>query len=84
MTLHWDAGGLSQVKKSNILSHLNKHDVDIFVITEANITEENKQYQNFKYYTTYHLFKFRQIVSVILIGIKDVLISKFKIMTIVD
>ena len=38
--LQWNAGGLSQSKKTELHLNLIKHDVDIFAIIEANLTAE--------------------------------------------
>ena len=67
--LQWNAGGMSQSKKTELHLNLAKHDVDIFALLEANLTAEKLIYYQLKGYTLYSLPKYRQIASGILIGV---------------
>ena len=76
--LQWNAGGLSQSKKTELLLNLVKHNVDIFAIMEANLTAEKLIYYQLNGYTLYSLPKYRQIASGILIGVSNSLCAEFK------
>ena len=58
-TLQWNASGLSQAKKNNIQIQLDKYDIDVFFITESNISEQNQIYYKFKNYKTCLLYTSR-------------------------
>jgi len=77
--LQWNAGGLSQSKKTELHINLIKHDVDIFAIMEANSTAEKLIYYQLNGYTLHSLPKYRQIASGILIGVSNSLCAEFKI-----
>lgn len=77
--LQWDAGGLSQEKENNIQMQLDKYDIDVFFITESNISEQNQIYYKFKNYKSNCLFKSRQIASGILVSVKNNVTHNFKI-----
>ena len=59
--LQWNAGGLSQNKKTELDLNLVKHDVEIFDIIEANLTAEKPIYYQFSGYTLYRLPKYRRV-----------------------
>lgn len=77
--LHWNAGGLSWSKFSELGKIAEEERADVLVILEANITEEKMKYFQLKGYTFHGLFKQRQVASGILVGIKDSLTAKFAI-----
>jgi hypothetical protein len=77
--LQWNAGGLSQNKKTELYLNLVKHDVDVFAIMEANLTAEKLLYYQLNGYTLYSLPKYRRIASSILIGVNNSLSTEFKI-----
>jgi hypothetical protein len=77
--LQWNAGGLSQNKKTELHLNLVKHDVDIFAIMEANFTAEKLIYYQLRGYTLYSLPKYRRVASGILIGVSNSLCAEFKI-----
>ena len=57
--LQWNAGGLSQSKKTELQLNLVKHDVDIFAIMEANLMAEKLIYYQLNRYILYSLPKYR-------------------------
>ena len=61
--LQWNAGGLSQSKKTELHLHLVKHDVDFFAIIEATLAAEKLIYYQLNGYTLHSLPKYRQIAS---------------------
>ena len=75
----WNAGGLSQNKKTELHLNLVKHDVDIFAIMEANLTAEKFIYFQLSGYTLYNLPKYGRVTSGILIGVSNSLCAEFKI-----
>ena len=77
--LQWNAGGMSQNKKTELHANLVKHNVDIFAIMEANLTAEKLIYYQLSGYTFYSLPKYRQVASGILIGVSKSLCAEFKI-----
>ncbi|KAG8192562.1 hypothetical protein JTE90_015197 [Oedothorax gibbosus] len=77
--LQWNAGGLSQSKRMEILQTLGERDVDVFAIMEANLTDKNLKYYSFRGFSLYVLKKFRQVASGILIGVKRELTADFRI-----
>ena len=77
--LQWNAGGMSQSKKTELHLNLAKHDVDIFAIMEANLTAEQLICYQLNGYTLYSLPKYRQIASGILIDVSNSLCAEFKI-----
>ena len=79
--LHWNAGGLSQAKMTEIKDIVNKNEIDVILINEANINAENVQYYNINKFNIYTLNKKRQVASGILVATKDTLKTKFKIIT---
>ncbi|GIY78088.1 hypothetical protein CEXT_566181 [Caerostris extrusa] len=77
--LQWNAGGLSQSKRAELLLTLCEKDIDVFTIMEANLTTEKLKYYSFKGYSLYVLEKSRQAASGILIGVKRELTTDFRI-----
>ena len=77
--LQWNAGGLSQHKKTELQRILIKHNVEIFAIMEANKTLNDLSRYQFSGYTIYVLEKNRQVASGILIGVKNTLTSTFNV-----
>ncbi|KAG8173404.1 hypothetical protein JTE90_015537 [Oedothorax gibbosus] len=77
--LHWNAGSLSQTKKSELEAKVNQLEVDVFAIVEAGIYDKDIERFNFKNYTIFNLEKTRQTAGGILVGIRDTLTSKFSI-----
>jgi len=76
--LQWNAGGLSSAKMAE-LKHLTIQKVtDLFIINEANTTEE-LQYYNIKGFATDALYKARQMASGMHLIIKNTLKSELKI-----
>lgn len=68
--LQWNAGGMSQSKKQELMKILEDQDIDVFTVQEANLSEEQEIYFEMDQYTTHILPKARQIASGILTGIK--------------
>jgi exonuclease III len=68
--LQWNAGGLSQAKRMELLQTLHERDIDVFTIMEANLTADSRKYYPFQGYSLFVLTKFRQIASGILVGVK--------------
>ena len=66
--LKWNAGGLSQNRKTKLHLNLVKHGVDIFAIMEANLMTKKLIYYQLNGYTLYNLPK-QQVASGILIGV---------------
>ena len=56
-----------------------QNDADFLIINEADTTAENAQHYNIKNFTTYTLFKAKQIASGILVTVRNNLKSEFKI-----
>jgi hypothetical protein len=77
--LQWNAGGMSQNKKTELHLNLVKHNVDIFAIMETNLTAEKLIYCQLSGYTLYSLPKYRQIASGMLVGVRNSLSAEFKI-----
>ena len=77
--LQRNTGGLSQSKKTELHLNLVKHDVDVFVIMEKNLTAEKPIYYQLNRCTLYSPPKYRQIASGILIGVSNSLCAEFKI-----
>ena len=77
--LQWNAGALSQPKKTELQTTLTKYNIDVFSIMEANLTSNTLKYYNLKGYTLHLLEKYRQVASGILVGVKKDLTSEFKI-----
>ncbi|GFS98400.1 hypothetical protein NPIL_383231, partial [Nephila pilipes] len=55
--LQWNAGGLSQSKRTELLMTLREKEIDVFSIMGANLTCENPKYYSFKGYSLYVLPK---------------------------
>lgn len=68
--LQWNAGGMSQSKKQELMKILEDRDIDVFTIQEANLSEEQEIYFEMDQYNTHILPKTRQIASGIFTGIK--------------
>lgn len=77
--LQWNAGGLTQAKRLELLKILNDKKVDIFTIMEANRLEKDLERFSFPGYNIFLLEKGRQIASGILVGVKNNLTSSFEI-----
>ncbi|KAI5752692.1 hypothetical protein M8J77_019486 [Diaphorina citri] len=77
--LQWNAGGITTSKRTELHKILVENDVDMFCIMEANLTNENLNF-NMSGYTLHILPKSRQIASGILIGIKTNLMATFSIL----
>jgi exonuclease III len=77
--LQWNAGGLSQNKKTELYPNLVKHDVDVFAIMEANFTAEKLIYFQLNGYTLHSPRKYRQIARGVLIRVSVSLCAQFKI-----
>jgi len=77
--LQWNAGGMSQNKKTELHLNLVKHNVDIFTVMETNLMAEKLIYYQLSGYTLYSLPKYRQVASGILIGVSNSLCAEFKI-----
>ncbi|VDO08877.1 unnamed protein product [Rodentolepis nana] len=75
--LQWNAGGMSPDKMIQVQKILQTYDVDIFTITEANISDDKLKYYQFPGYTLYNLPKYRQVTSGILTGVKEGLTSHY-------
>ena len=78
-TLQWNAGGMSQDKKTQLQKIMAQYDVDVFTIMEANLTDDMLMNYRFKGYTLYLLPKYRQIASGILTGVRETLTASFEI-----
>ena len=76
--LQWNAGGLSNSKMTEIKQTVQEEDIDVLIINEANVTDANKKFYNIKGYTTYALFKNRQVASGILAAVKTKLTTRFQ------
>jgi hypothetical protein len=61
------------------MKELVKHEIDIFIINEANISPQNEQFINTSGYNKHILYKSRQIASGILIGSKTDLTTTFSV-----
>ncbi|GFV10913.1 hypothetical protein TNCV_4706781 [Trichonephila clavipes] len=61
--LQWNAGGLSQLKREELVQSLKTHDIDAFTIMEANLTNDKQKYFSFKGYFLYILPKSRRVAS---------------------
>ncbi|GFT19287.1 hypothetical protein NPIL_30121 [Nephila pilipes] len=70
--LQWNAGGLSQSKRTEFLMILHEKEIDVFSIMEANLTSENLKNYLFKEYSLYVLPNFKQVAS----GIKKELTAR--------
>jgi hypothetical protein len=68
--LQWNAGGLSFAKMTELKQITTQNDADILIINKANITAENVQYYNIINFTTYTVFKAREIASGMLVTVK--------------
>ena len=77
--LQWNAGGFFQFKKIHIQRSLQKYNIDLFAIMEANLTEDSLKFHPFPGYILYLLPKYRQVASGILIGAKKDLVTDFNI-----
>lgn len=75
--LQWNAGGLSQTKKTEITKTLTDKNVDIFIIVEANVKENSMKYYNFRGYQMHVLPISRQIAGGILVGVKRNIVNQF-------
>lgn len=82
--LQWNTGGLSQAKKTELTKILTDHQIDVFTIQEANLTQEQLKYYHFKDFTVHILPKGRQISSGILVGIRAHLTSSVQIIKEMD
>ena len=77
--LQWNAGGLTQDKKTELYNTVSNHKIDVFFVMEANITSENLQKYELKGYALHNLPKYRQVASGILVGINNSLCAQFQI-----
>jgi len=77
--LHWNAGGLSSAKVTDLKQITTQNNIDLLIVNEANTTAENVQYYNINDFTTHTLFKARQIASRMLVTVRNNLKSEFKI-----
>ncbi|GFY77866.1 hypothetical protein TNIN_73271 [Trichonephila inaurata madagascariensis] len=68
--LQWNAGGLSQSKRAELVQSLNTHDMDAFTIIEG--------------YSLYILHQSRQVASGMLVGVKTGLTADFRIIKDMD
>ena len=75
--LQWNAGGLSQSKKTELATVLQRLDVDVFTIMEANLKTDDLQYYQLHGYSLYLMSKHRQVASGILVGVRSHIISDF-------
>ena len=77
--LQWNAGGLTQDKRVELMKILQECDTDVFTVVEANRTKDDIEKYNFAGYSIHLLEKCRKVASGILIGIKNTLPAKFEI-----
>ena len=77
--LQWNAGGLSQGKKAELQKIIEDKEIDVFIIQEANISEDQLKYFQVPGFNIYILPKTRQIASGILTGVRINILAQFKI-----
>ncbi|KAG8184194.1 hypothetical protein JTE90_015559 [Oedothorax gibbosus] len=74
--LFWNAGGLTQDKFTELKQISYTESPDVIGIVESGASDDNLKYFPFKNYTTFSLQRSRQIVSGIVIFVKNNLIAK--------
>ncbi|GFU62054.1 hypothetical protein TNCV_4892731 [Trichonephila clavipes] len=75
----WNADGLPQVKKHELVKNLATYDIDVLTVMESNLDLEKLKYFTFKGYSLFLPPKSRQVASGILTGVKESLTARFKI-----
>ena len=75
----WNACGLTPAKVTELLKEVDKHNVDVFIINEANISEQNEKYIHTPGFNQHILYKSRQIASGIFVGTRNNIRSVFSI-----
>ena len=73
----WNAGGLTQDKRVELLKILHHYYVDVFTIEEANKSKVDIDKFKFPGFTVHILEKQRKVAGGILVGIKSSLTGQY-------
>ena len=77
--LQWNAGGLTQSKRTELVKILNNKKIDVFTLMEANKVKKDLERFVFPGYSVFLLKKGRKIASGILVEVKNTITSRFEI-----
>lgn len=77
--LQWNAGGLTQSKKTELQTIIEENGIDVFIIQEANVSRDQLKYFQFPGFNIHILPKARQVASGILAGVRTNILSKSKV-----
>ena len=77
--LQWNTGELTQSKRTELIKILNYKKIDVFTIKEANRVKKNIVRFIFPGYNNFIVEKGKKIACGILVGVKNIITSRFEI-----